>query len=97
MGIAVSLLDGPAAGFYETQLERAPEELTAVTSTIDGEAAVLDLPTDMPALGENVHTYHFCGHGHMCGPRKCLTVAHYQLPKETWQSYTPLRAVPDPD
>ncbi len=96
MGIAVSLLDGPAAGFYETQLESAPDELMAVTSTIDGAAAVLDLPEDMPTLGENVHTYRKVGHGHMCG-RRCVTVAHYELTKEPWQAFTPLRVVPDPD
>ncbi|HEY3435089.1 MAG TPA: hypothetical protein VGK41_05505 [Solirubrobacterales bacterium] len=98
-GLAVSLHDGPAAGFYETHFERAPEELTAVTSTLDGAASVLDLPEDMPTLGENVHAYRLVGHGHMCGRGAggCLTVAHYELTKEPWQAFTPLRAVPDPD
>lgn len=89
-------MDGPAAGDYETEFERAPEELTAVTSTIDGAAAVLDLPGDMPALGENVHTYRRAGSGHTCGrPGGCVTTWWYQLATEPWQALTPLRPVPD--
>jgi hypothetical protein len=94
--VSVYLVDGPALGSYETEFDRAPEQLTAVTSTIDGAAAVLDLPGDMPALGENTHVYTRRGCGHVCGrPGGCETVWNYALATEPWQAFTPLRPVPD--
>lgn len=94
-GIEVVLVDGPAAGHYATAFTAAPEQLTAVVSTIDGAAAVLDLPSDVPALGENAVSYRRNGAGHACGrPGGCTTWWLYELVPETWQGYTPLRAVP---
>lgn len=95
--IDVYLVDGPAVGGYETSFEAPPDDLQAVTSTLDGAASVLDLPGDAPALGENVHTYRRIGHGHTCGRGKggCVTSWYYELVKEPWQTLTPLRPVPE--
>jgi hypothetical protein len=59
-GVAVVLVDGPAAGHYETAFEEPPETLQAVSS-VDGDAALLDEPGDLPLLGERVHTYYLDG------------------------------------
>jgi hypothetical protein len=56
-GVTVHLVDGPAEGYYDTAFAEPPDTLRAVSS-VDGVAAVLDEPGDIPLIGEQLHIYH---------------------------------------
>lgn len=80
--IAVRLVDGPAEGYFEPVFDAAPETLRAVVD-LEGEPAILDLPDDEPALGEQVFTYRRGGPSFMCGRGRggsgCRVTYHYSL------------------
>ncbi len=58
----VYLHGGPCEGHYDTDLDlHAPPALLTAVVAIDGTTAVLDLPDELPLLGDEAHEYDLSG------------------------------------
>jgi hypothetical protein len=76
--VAWVLTGGPCEGTYHAESSWPPPERIKAVHDGNGYTAVLDLPEDLPQLGETVVEYELASHGFACGrPKAGGPFAHY--------------------